>query len=84
MKNRSEFKDYGKGVLSFGKHKGKTIRQIIDNEEDYGYIVWLNDNVKRITISLSDYSFCKKMVDDNQFMHDAVTDGLCGNYGLHS
>ena len=84
MKNRSERKDYGKGVLSFGKYKGLTIRQIIESKEDYGYIVWLHDNVKRITISLSDYNFCKKMVDDNQFMHDAIIDGLCGNYGLRS
>lgn len=78
MKNKSEFKDYGKGVLSFGKHKGKTIKEIIDSE-DYGYILWLKDNVKRITISDENYNFCKRMVEENQIMHEAIIESNHGN-----
>ena len=80
MKNRKELKDYGKGVLSFGKHKGKTIKEII-NSEDYGYIVWLRDNVKRITISESDYNYCKQMVNDDNAMHEAIMESRHGDYG---
>ena len=80
MKNKSEFKDYGKGVLSFGKHKGKTIKEIIDSE-DYGYILWLKDNVKRITISDSDYNYCKQMVDSDNAMHEAIMESRHGDYG---
>jgi len=80
MKNRAEFKNYGKGVLSFGKHKGKTIKQVID-EDDYGYIVWLNDNVARIAVSPSDYNYCKNKVAEEQAMHEAVMDSRHGDWG---
>lgn len=59
MKNKKEIKNYGKGVLSIGKYKGKTISQIIYLEQDYSYVIWLHENVKRITISNSDLEFCK-------------------------
>ena len=62
MKNRTEHKNYGKGVLSFGKHKGKTIKEVINNK-DYSYVVWLSDNVCRITVADSDYNFCKRMIE---------------------
>ena len=80
MKDRINFINYGKGVLSFGKHKGKTIKEIIISE-DYGYIVWLRDNVKRITISDSDYNYCKQMVDSDNAMHEAIMESRYGDYG---
>ena len=81
MKNRKEFKDYGAGILSFGMYKGLTIQQIIAEKEDYGYIVWLRDNVKRITISDSDYNYCKQMVDSDNAMHEAIMESRHGDYG---
>lgn len=71
MKNRIEHKNYGKGVLSFGKYKGKTIKEIIYNE-DYGYVIWLRDNVSRITVSESDYNYCKKMVAEDKAMNEVI------------
>jgi len=81
MKNRSEFKDYGKGVLSFGKHKGKTIKEIITDCEDYGYIVWVRNNVKRITVSDSDYNYCKQMTTDDEAMHEAIMESNHSDWG---
>ena len=80
MKDRKNFINYSKGVLSFGKHKGKTIKQII-NEGDYGYILWLNNNITRITISTSDYEYCKRMVAEEQAMHEAIIEEKYSNYG---
>ena len=80
MKDRINFINYGKGVLSFGKHKGKTIKEIIISE-DYGYIVWLRDNVNRITISDADYDYCKRMVADENAMHEAIMESRHGDYG---
>ena len=80
MKDRKNFKNYGKGVLSFGKHRGKTIKQIIQ-EEDYGYIVWLSDNVRRITVADSDYNYCKRMVAEEQAMHEAIMESSHGDWG---
>lgn len=80
MKNKQEYKNYGKGVLSFGKHKGKTMKQIIQ-EGDYGYIVWLNDNIKRITVSPADYAYCKKMVDEEQAIHEAIMESEHDDWG---
>jgi hypothetical protein len=81
MKNRNEFKDYGKGVLSFGKHKGKTIKEIITDCKDYGYIVWLRNNVKRITVSDFDYNYCKQMTTDDKAMREAIMGSNHSNYG---
>ena len=80
MKDRANFIDYGEGVLSFGKHKGKTIKEIIISE-DYGYIVWLRDNVNQITISDANYDYCKRMVADENSMHEAIMESRHGNYG---
>ena len=80
MKNRTEYKNYGKGVLSFGKHKGKTIKEIINNG-DYGYVVWLSDNVRRIAVSESDYNYCKRMVAEDKAMHEAVMESRHGDWG---
>lgn len=35
--------------LTFGKHSGKTVRQIIHENPDY--IGWMNENVERVTFS---------------------------------
>jgi hypothetical protein len=80
MKSKTDFKNYGEGVLSFGKYKGKTIKEII-SLGDYGYIVWLKDNVKRITISDKDYLFCKRVAYEEQIMHEAIIESNYGNYG---
>jgi len=80
MKNRTEHKNYGKGVLSFGKYKGKTMKQVI-NEGDYGYIVWLNDNVARITVSPYDYNYCKNRIAEEQAMHEATMESEHGDWG---
>ena len=82
MKNRKEFKDYGTGILSFGMYKGLTIQQIIAEKEDYRYVIWLHDNVKRITIKDSDYNFCKRRVEERGSRLDEVlSDYLYGDYG---
>lgn len=80
MKDKVNFKNYGKGVLSFGKHKGKTINEIINNG-DYGYIMWLNDNVSRITVSDSDYNYCKRMAAEDNAMHESMTNSNHGDWG---
>lgn len=80
MKDRNNFVDYGKSVLSFGKYKGKTIKDII-MKEDYGYVVWLRDNVKRITVSDSNYNFCKKMVVENRASHEAMMESCHSDWG---
>jgi hypothetical protein len=60
---------------------GKTIKQIIIDEEDYGYVVWLNDNVKSITISESDYNFCKKAIEKDSLLNNAIMDSCHENWG---
>lgn len=33
-------------VLTFGKYKGKTLRHVVDNEDDVSYLLWLHSNTK--------------------------------------
>ena len=80
MKDRKNFKNYGKGVLSFGKHKGKTIKEIINNG-NYSYIIWLSDNVSRITVADSDYNYCKRMVAEDQAMYEATMESSHSDWG---
>ena len=47
--------------LVFGKHRGKTIQQLL-NKGEYSYIIWLKENVDSITIDKDIYEFCKKNV----------------------
>lgn len=45
--------------LTFGKHKGKTINDLI-NEGEHGYVVWLYHNVKSVEIPIGKYDYCKR------------------------
>jgi hypothetical protein len=43
-------------IITFGKHKGKTLNEIA--ELDAGYIVWLDEEIKSIKIDTDFVSQC--------------------------
>jgi len=48
--------------ILFGKYKGKTISEIA--EENPGYIVWLDENVKTISIDQKIVADCEEISDE--------------------
>lgn len=57
-------KFFGKNdVLSFGKHKGRTIEEV--RQEDPAYIVWLDENVHQISIDQKIVSDCEEDIHDS-------------------
>lgn len=54
--------------MTFGKYKGKTISEIA--EENPGYIVWLDEKVKTISIDQKIVADCEEMTDDDIFDYD--------------
>ena len=57
-------------VLTFGKHKGKSIDELM-NEEEYSYIVWLSDNVSGVSVNKEIYNYCKAEVVRDIIMYEA-------------
>lgn len=49
--------------LTFGKHKGKTPRQLVDAEP--GYIVWLHENIPSV-VTRSAYLDACFILDENR------------------
>ncbi len=80
-----------KNVLNFGKYKGKTIFQVI--EENPAYIVWCIRNVENFTINdkLSK-ELCKQYDEHfrkyNQYQENGYTDSdiqtLMHRYNMHA
>jgi len=58
-----------KTIVTFGKHKGKTLDEISDT--DPSYICWLKDNVKTIKISKSLAEACER---DAREREDCIDD----------
>lgn len=53
-----------KTIVTFGKHKGKTLDEISDT--DPSYICWLKENVKTIKISKSLAEDCERVVREQK------------------
>ena len=53
-----------KTIITFGKHKGKTLDEISDT--DPSYICWLKENVKTIKISKSLAEDCERVVREQK------------------
>ena len=39
-------------VLDFGKYKGKTVREIF--QEDFNYLIWLNENSENVVVDMTE------------------------------
>lgn len=66
--------------LTFGKHKGKTIADLI-NEEEYSYIVWLEENVNNVSVDKEVYEYCKNELFVDKIMHEAKMESEHGDWG---
>lgn len=66
--------------LTFGKHLGKTITELV-NEEEYSYIVWLEEVVEGVEIDKHTYLFCKNEVFKGLSEHEAIMDSIHGDWG---
>ena len=42
--------------LKFGKHKGKSPKEIFHNDEDYGYLMWLYETLDNQILSENLYN----------------------------
>jgi hypothetical protein len=52
--------------LDFGKHKGKTLREVLIS--DYGYILWMRDaGIKKLDRNLIKDALDKKEFDEDKF-----------------
>ena len=67
-------------ILTFGKHKGKSIDDLI-NEEEYSYIVWLEENVDSVSINKKTYNYCKNEVFVDRITHEAIMESEHGDWG---
>ena len=56
MKNRFSVVDVkvlrSADVLDFGKYKGKTVREIF--QEDFNYLIWLNENSENVVVDMTE------------------------------
>jgi DNA recombination-dependent growth factor C len=70
-----------KYVFTFGKHKGKTVKQVM--EEDASYLLWADDNVEGFELSdyLRDQAEQYSREDD---MDDLIADYMAEDWGDRS
>lgn len=61
MKTIIQTIDLDRYSFSFGKYKGKSIRDVID--EDAEYVVWCHENVRGFTLKDTDYQEVLKEMD---------------------
>lgn len=66
--------------LTFGKHKGKTINELLGDGE-FGYIIYLYENKSNIKIGKETYCFCKSELYKEKIMHETIVESRHGNYG---
>jgi hypothetical protein len=53
-------------IMKFGKHKGKSLAQILD--EDYGYVIWLSEeNVLSIDEKVTGMAYNLQNEDDDNY-----------------
>jgi len=53
-------------IMTFGKHKGKSLAQILD--EDYGYIIWLSEeNVLSIDEKVTGMAYDLQNEDEDDY-----------------
>lgn len=67
-------------ILTFGKHKGKTIKDLM-NEGEYSYIVWLAENVNSVSVDKKTYDYCKNKVFMDRITHEAIMESEHGDWG---
>ncbi len=67
-------------ILTFGKHKGKTINDLM-NEGEYSYIVWLEENVDSVSVDNKTYETCKNILFEERIMHEAIMESKHGDWG---
>lgn len=67
-------------ILTFGKHKGKTIDDLMD-ECEFSYIVWLEENVDSVSIDTKTYKTCKNILFDERIMREAIMENEHGDWG---
>lgn len=67
-----------KTVITFGKHKGKTLDEISNIEPSY--ICWLKKNVKTIKISKSLVEACERDVREREDLIDDMYSAMEGYY----
>lgn len=67
-------------ILTFGKHKGKSIDDLM-NEGEYSYIVWLEENVSSVSVDKKIYDYCKNAVFRDRITHEAIMESEHGDWG---
>lgn len=70
-------------MLTFGKHKGKTISDLM-NEGEYSYIVWLEENVNGVSVDRKTYECCKKKVFIDRVTREAEMESQHGDWGCRN
>ena len=53
MKTQKQLIDLDTYVFTFGKHKNRSIRDVID--DDANYVLWCHDNIEWFKLSEGDY-----------------------------
>ena len=66
--------------LEFGKHKGKTVADLIA-EDEFSYVVWLAENVANFTVSEKDYEYCKNQLRAERIIQEAIMESDHGDWG---
>lgn len=63
-----------KDVLNFGKHKGKSLREVLN--EDFSYILWLNSIQFNIPSKILEEAEKLKLQEDDirEIIHDCAGD----------
>jgi hypothetical protein len=54
-----------KSVLTFGKYKGKTLRHVLYEQGDFGYLIWLHDKTEHKL-----HPNTRRTVDEHQDMYN--------------
>ena len=67
-------------ILTFGKHKGKSINDLM-NEGEFSYIVWLEENVNSVHIGRKIYETCKNIVLPQQVIDEVIIESEHGDWG---
>ena len=70
-------------ILKFGKHKGKSINNLM-NEGEYSYVVWLNDNVSSVIVEKKTYNYCKNKLFLDKITNEAIMESEHGDWGCRN
>ncbi len=65
--------DRAKRLFTFGKHKGKSVIEVMSFDPQY--VLWIEENVKSFEIYADEYKYCRDAAETEDGLYDDMMMG---------